>query len=274
MNNNISSALAIYNNNNNNNNNNNSYQYQQYTSTSSGVDYEPVILVRTRSNSIFSNSSNDDECDYDVMSVAAINSHYTQYDDWTQYGILPSPSDLNELRETCCSLCGKDDESALHYKYFSGCTPESEQLGYNICFLCKFKFELVLKKRADPIWDLLDNKSVTYFWAPRTRRDPLTNQRIYSGPFTYEKWRPVSNYVSYMTDSTKGYPGKENTPFIFCLLENQYQESISKLISVVDILKSNYNACKRGTYDTTYDPNIDDPINTLELPLDAKIVLH
>ena len=274
MNNNISSALAIYNNNNNNNNNNNSYQHQQYTSTSSGVDYEPVILVRSRSNSIFSNSSNDDECDYDVMSLAATNYHYTQYDDWTKYGILPNPSDLNELRETCCSLCGKDDESALHYKYFSGCTPESEQLGYNICFLCKFKFELVLKKRADPIWDLLDNKSVTYFWAPRTRRDPLTNQRIYSGPFTYEKWRPVSNYVSYMTDSTKGYPGLENTPFIFCSLENLYEPNVSKLISIIDILKSNYNACKTGIYDTAYDPNIDDPITTLELPPDAKINLR
>ena len=275
MNNNISSALAIYNNNNN-NNNSDQYQHRQYgstNSTNSSINYEPVILVRTRSNSIFSNSSNDDECDYDVMSVAT-NSHYTQYDDWTQYRILPSPKQLNELRETCCSLCGKDDESALHYKYFSGCTPESEQLGYNICFFCKFKFELVLKKRAEPIWDLLDNKSVTYFWAPRTRRDPLTNQRIYSGPFTYEKWRPVSTYVSYMTDNTKGYPGIENTPFIFCSLENLYEPSVSKLISVIDILKSNYNACKTGLYNTSYDPNIDDPVNTLELPPDAKINLR
>jgi hypothetical protein len=272
LNNNISSALAIYNNNN--NNNNNSYQRRQYSTTSGGIDYEPVILVRSRSNSIFSNSSNDDECDYDVMSLAATNSHYTQYDDWTQYGILPNPEELNELRETCCSLCGKDEQNALHYKYFSGCTPESEQLGYNICFFCKFKFELVIKKRAELIWDLLDNKSVTYFWAPRTRRDPLTNQRIYSGPFTYEKWRPVSNYVSYMTDSTKGYPGLENTPFIFCSLENLYEPNVSKLIPIVDILKSNYNACKTGLYDTSYDPNIDDPINTLELPPDAKINLR
>jgi hypothetical protein len=124
------------------------------------------------------------------------------------------------------------------------------------------------------IWDLLDNKNVTYFWAPRTRRDPDTNQRIYSGPFTYEKWRPLSNYVSYMTDSTKGYPGVEDTPFIFCSLENQYEENVSKLIPVFDILKSNYNACKSGIYDTTYDPNLDDPINTLELPPDAKITLH
>ena len=120
------------------------------------------------------------------------------------------------------------------------------------------------------IWDLLDNKNVKYFWAPRTRRDPDTSQRIYTGPFTYEKWRPVSNYVSYMTDSTKGYPGVENTPFIFCSIE----QSISKLIPVFDILKSNYNACINGNYDTEYDPNVDDPINTLELSPDAKIILR
>jgi hypothetical protein len=53
-----------------------------------------------------------------------------------------------------------------------------------------------------------------------------------------------------------------------------YEDNINKLISASDILKSNYNACKHGLYDTSYDPNIDDPINTLELPIDAKIVLH
>jgi hypothetical protein len=77
-----------------------------------------------------------------------------------------------------------------------------------------------------------------------------------------------------MTDSTKGYPGLENTPFIFCSLENLYEPSVSKLIPIVDILRSNYTACKTGIYDTTYDPNIDDPINTLELPPDAKIKLR
>ncbi len=248
----------------------------------SNIDYEPVMLVRTRSNSICSNTQNDDEYDYDITPVST-NSHLTEYlnryetyehSDWIQYGILPSPKNFNTLNTYCCSLCGKEDQNALHYNYYSGCTHESEKMGYNVCSSCQFKFELVIRKRAELIWDLIDNKNVTYFWAPRTRRDPVTNQRIYNGPYTYEKWRPLSNYVSYMTDSTKGYPGKENTPFIFCLLENQYEESISKLISVVDILKSNYNACKRGTYDTTYDPNIDDPINTLELPPDAKIILH
>lgn len=48
---------------------------------------------------------------------------------------------------------------------------------------------------------------------------------------------------------------------------------ITKLISVSDILKSNYNACKNGFFDPSYDPNDDDPINTLELSDDAKIVL-
>ena len=234
------------------------------------------MLVRTRSNSIFSNSSNDEECGYDVMSIAN-NSHSTQHSqhyDWTQYGILPSPKELNELHETYCSLCGKEDESIFHYKYFSGCTPESQQLGYNICLVCKFKFQLVIKKRAETIWDLLDNSNVTYFWAPRTRRDLITNQRIYQGPYTYEKWSALSNYVSYMTDNTKGYPAIENMPFIFCSIETTYEQSVSKLISIIDILKSNYNACKSGIYDTTYDPNIDDPINTLELPPDAKINLR
>jgi hypothetical protein len=237
------------------------------------VEYEPVMLVRTRSNSIYSNSSTDDDyCEYDVMSVEN-NSHLTQYSDWIQYGILPNPKDLNELYETCCSLCGKEDESELHYKFFTGTTQECVNFGYNICFLCKFKFELVLKKRAEPIWDLLDNTNVPYLWAPRTRRDPVTNQRIYDGAYTYEKWRPVSKYVSFMKDSTRGYPGVENTPFIFCSIENPYEASISKFISVIDILKSNYNACKSGLYDTTYNPNDHDPINTLILSSDAKIKL-
>lgn len=243
------------------------------------------MLVRTRSNSIFSNHTNDgdDDYEYDITPVST-NSHLMQYlnryetyeySEWIEYGILPSPKNFDNLSESICSLCGKEDQNAMHYKYFSGCTPESERLGYNICCLCKIKFELVIKSRAEVIWDLLDNKNIKYFWAPRTRRDPVTTQRIYHGPYTYDKWRPISNYVSYMTDSTKGYPGVENTPFIFCSMENQYeQQNISKLIPIVDILKSNYNACINGKYDTTYDPNIDDPINTLELPPDAKIILN
>jgi hypothetical protein len=246
------------------------------------IDYEPAMLVRTRSNSIFSNSSNDEDYDYDITPVS-IHSHLTQYlnryevyeySDWSQYGILPSPKNFEKLNESICSLCGKEDENALHYKYFSGCTHECEKMGFNICSLCRLKFEVVIKKRAELIWDLLDNKNIKYFWAPRTRRDTLTTQRIYHGPYTYEKWRPVSNYVSYMTDRTKGYPGAENTPFIFCSIENPYEQSVSKLIPVVDILKSNYNACLTGTYDTTYDPNIDDPINTLQVSADAKIILR
>lgn len=241
------------------------------------------MLVRTRSNSICSNITNDEDgYEYDITPVST-NSHLTQYlnryeiyeyGEWNQYGILPSPKKFDTLSDCLCSLCGKEDENVLHYKYFSGCTHESERMGFNICSLCKFKFELVIKKRAEMIWDLLDNKNVKYVWAPRTRRDPVTNQRIYSGPFTYEKWRPVSNYVSYMTDSTKGYPGVENTPFIFCSFENYYEQNISKLIPIIDIFKSNYNACRCGTYDTSYDPNLDDPINTLNLSPDAKIILR
>jgi hypothetical protein len=240
------------------------------------------MLVRTRSNSICSNTPNDDDdYEYDITPVST-NSHLTQYlnryetyeySEWNQYGILPSPKKFDTLCEYLCSLCGKEDQNVLHYKYFSGCTHESERMGFNVCSLCKFRFEFVIKKRAEMIWDLLDNKNVNYFWAPRTRRDPVTNERIYTGPFTYEKWRPVSNYVSYMTDSTKGYPGVENTPFILCSTENQSEQNISKLIPVFDILKSNYNACRYGTYDTTYDPNLDDPINTLKLDLDDKIIL-
>jgi len=246
------------------------------------IDYEPVMLVRMRSNSIFSNTSNDDDYEYDITPVS-MNSHLTQYmnrhetyeySEWNHYGILPSPKYFDKLNETICSLCGKDDQNALHYKYFSGCTCESEKLGFNICCSCKMKFDLVIKKRAELIWDLLANKNITYVWAPRTRRDPLTNQRIYHGSYTYEKWQPMSTYVSYMTDNTKGCPGVENTPFILCSTENPYEQTITKLIPVIDILKSNYNACVTGKYDTSYDPNIDDPVNTLELPPDAKIFLY
>jgi hypothetical protein len=240
------------------------------------------MLIRSRSVSICSNTSNDDDYDYDITPIS-IDSRFTQYSnrneiyeysEWKQYGILPSPKNFNTLNESICSLCGKDDENSLYYKYFSGFTHESEKLGFNICLICKMKFDVVIKKRAEMIWDLLlDNKNITYVWAPRTRRDAITNQRIYHGPYTYEKWKPISNYVTYMTDSTKGYPGKENTPFIFCSTENPYEECISKLIPVVDILKSNYNACKFGKFDTSYNPNIDDPINTLNLSPDDKIML-
>lgn len=251
--------------------------------SSQNIDYEPVMLVRTRSNSIFSNSSNDDDYDYDITPVS-MNSHLTQYlnrneiyeySDWNQYGVLPSPKYFDKLNVNLCNLCGKEDENVVHYKYFSGYTNESEKLGFNMCFLCKNKFEFTIKKRAELIWDLLDNQNIKYFWAPRTRRDSVTNERIYHGCYTYDKWRPISNYVSYMTDNTKGYPGVENTPFILCsTIENMYQQSVvSKLIPIVDILKSNYDACKSGKYDTTYDPNLHDPVNTLYLPSDAKINL-
>jgi len=242
-------------------------------------EYVPVMVIRTRSNSIF--SSEDEITTHDLMSVTNnnnIDNHLNNsdayaYNDWNQYGILPSPARLVMFNPSLCHLCGTVDDEIVHHEYYIGCNHDN--LGYNYCPHCKNKFELVIKKRAEPIWDLLDPiKAQQYFWAPRTRRDPITNQRIYRGPYKYDKWKAVSNYVSYITDNTKSYIGIKNTPFIYCIMINIYEDDINKLISLSDILKSNYNACKNGVYDTLYDPNIDDPINTLELPIDAKIVLH
>ena len=219
------------------------------------------MVIRTRSNSIF--SSEDEITTHDLMSIANDNmekylNNCDTYDDWNRYRILPSPARLVMFHPSLCHLCGTVDDN----------------LGYNYCQNCKDRFDIVIKKRAEPIWDLLDEKKTHYFWAPRTRRDPNTNQRIYTGPYKYDKWIAISTYVSYITDNTKSYIGIKNTPFIYCEIISDDFANVNKLISLSDILKSNYNACKDGVYDTSYDPNIDDPINTLELSVDSKIVLH
>ena len=189
-----------------------------------------------------------------------------------RYGILPSPARLVTFNPVLCHLCGVVDDDIEHYEYYTGCG--YELFGYNHCLNCKCKFDIVIKKRAESIWDLLNPLNTLYFWAPRTRRDPTTKERIYRGPYKYDKWKAVSTYVSYITDNTKSYTGIQNTPFIYCIMINPYEDNINKLISLSDILKSNYNACKDGVYDPTYDPNDDDPINSLDISSDAKIVLH
>jgi uncharacterized CHY-type Zn-finger protein len=238
-------------------------------------EYVPVMVIRTRSNSIF--SSEDEITTHDLMSITNDNmenylNNSDAYNDWNRYRILPSPTSLAIFNPSLCHLCGIVDDDVTHHEYYTGCSEDN--LGYNYCPNCKDKFELVIKKRAETIWDLLDPIKIHYFWAPRTRRNPITNQRIYSGPYKYDKWKAVSTYVSYITDNTKSYIGIQNTPFIYCIMISQYEDSINKLISLSDILKSNYNACKDGIYDPTYDPNIDDPINSLDISPDAKIVLH
>ena len=193
------------------------------------------------------------------------------YTDWNVRGILPSPMRLVMFRPSMCQLCGVIDESIGHSQFYAGHV--YEHTGFNYCNHCKDKFFSALKVRAEPIWELLQDETLRDFWAPRTRRDPVTNERLYSGKYKYEKWRAVSRYVSYSIDNTKGIPGVENAPFIYCEMNDAIVGEISKSIPVSDILKSNYNACKNGFFDPSYDPNDDDPINTLELADDAKIVL-
>ena len=193
------------------------------------------------------------------------------YTDWNVRGILPSPMRLVMFRPSMCQLCGVIDESIGHSQFYAGHV--YEHTGFNYCHHCKDKFFSALKARAEPIWELLQDETLRDFWAPRTRRDPVTNERLYSGKYKYEKWRAVSRYVSYSIDNTKGMPGIENAPFICCEMNDAIVGEISKSIPVSDILKSNYNACKNGFFDPSYDPNDDDPINTLELADDAKIVL-
>jgi hypothetical protein len=193
------------------------------------------------------------------------------YADWNVRGILPSPMRLVMFRPSMCQLCGVIDESIGHSQFYTGHV--YEHTGFNFCSHCKDKFFSALKARAEPIWELLQHETLRDFWAPRTRRDPVTNERLYSGKYKYEKWRAVSRYVSYSIDNTKGIPGVENAPFIYCEMNDAIVGEISKSIPVSDILKSNYNACKNGFFDPSYDPNDDDPINTLQLADYAKIVL-
>ena len=193
------------------------------------------------------------------------------YADWNVRGILPSPMRLVMFRPSMCQLCGVVDANVEHSQFYSGYV--YEHAGFNYCFHCKDKFFGALKARAEPIWELLQHETLREFWAPRTRRDPVTSERLYSGKYKYEKWRAVSRHVSYSIDNTKGVPGIENAPFIYCEMNDAIVGEISKSIPVSDILKSNYNACKNGFFDPSYDPNDDDPINTLELADDAKIVL-
>ena len=192
------------------------------------------------------------------------------YTDWNVRGILPSPMRLVMFRPSMCQLCGVIDESIGHSQFYAGHV--YEHTGFNYCHHCKDKFFSALKARAEPIWELLQDETLRDFWAPRTRRDPVTNERLYSGKYKYEKWRAVSRYVSYSIDNTKGTPGVENAPFIYCEMNDAIVGEISKSIPVSDIFKSNYNACKNGFFDPSYDPNDDDPINTLQLADDAKIV--
>ena len=193
------------------------------------------------------------------------------YADWNVRGILPSPMRLVMFRPSMCQLCGVVDADIEHSQFYSGYV--YEHAGFNYCFHCKDKFFGALKARAEPIWELLQCETLREFWAPRTRRDPDTNERLYSGKYKYEKWRAVSRYVSHSIDNTKGIPGVENAPFIYCEMNDAIVGYISKSIPVSDILKSNYNACRNGFFDPSYDPNDDDPINTLELADGAKIVL-
>ena len=193
------------------------------------------------------------------------------YADWNVRGILPSPMRLVMFRPSMCQLCGVVDADVEHSQFYSGYV--YEHAGFNYCSHCKDKFFSALKARAEPIWELLQCDKVREFWGPRTRRDPVTNERLYSGKYKYEKWRAISKYVSRSVDNTKGMPGIENAPFICCEMNDAIVGEISKSIPVSDILKSNYNACKNGFFDPSYDPNDDDPINTLELADDAKIVL-
>ena len=197
--------------------------------------------------------------------------HDWLYADWNVRGILPSPMRLVMFRPSMCQLCGVVDANVEHSQFYSGYV--YEHAGFNYCFHCKDKFFGALKARAEPIWELLQHETLREFWAPRTRRDPVTSERLYSGKYKYEKWRAVSRHVSYSIDNTKGVPGIENAPFIYCEMNDAIVGEISKSIPVSDILKSNYNACKNGFFDPSYDPNDDDPINTLELADDAKIVL-
>jgi hypothetical protein len=192
------------------------------------------------------------------------------YADWNVRGILPSPMRLVMFRPSMCQLCGVVDAGVEHRQFYTGHIYEHE--GFNFCCHCEGKFFSTLKARAEPIWELLNSETLREFWAPRTRRDPVTNERLYHGKYKYEKWRAVSKYVSYSVDSTKGIPGKENAPFIYCEMNDVNVGGISKSIPVSDIFKSNYNACKNGFFDPSYDPNDDDPINTLQLSDDAKIV--
>ena len=96
----------------------------------------------------------------------------------------------------------------------------------------------------------------------------------FSGKYKYEKWRAISRYASHSVDNNaKGLSGVDML-FIYCDMTDSCVGEITKSISVSDILKSNYNACKNGFFDPSYDPNDDDPINTLELSDHAKISLR
>ena len=136
------------------------------------------------------------------------------YTDWNVRGILPSPMRLVMFRPSMCQLCGVVDANIGHSQFYSGYV--YEHAGFNYCFHCKDKFFGALKARAEPIWELLQCETLREFWAPRTRRDPVTNERLYSGKYKYEKWRAISKHVSYSIDNTKGMPGIENVPFIYC----------------------------------------------------------
>jgi hypothetical protein len=182
--------------------------------------------------------------------------------DWNVLRILPSPSRLVMFHSKTCNLCGKVNNDMEHFQYYTSSIYDHE--GYNVCNNCKVPLYDVLKTHCACIWNLITCDKKNEIWVHRTRRDPITNQPIQTGKYSYERWSVVSNYTHYV------YKNGTKTAYILCETINK---SISKLVAVNDILLCNYNAWNQyGVYNETYNPNEEDPMNTLILNVNACII--
>ena len=183
------------------------------------------------------------------------------YYDWNALRKLPHPSRLVMFHSKMCHLCGKTNIEMEHLQYYTTSIYDHE--GYNVCNNCKAPLYDVLKMNCVSIWYLITSNKKHEIWVHRTRRDPITNEPVQTGRYAYERWSVVSNYTHYVD--------KNGTKTAYILCETT-TKTISKLVAVNDILLCNYNAWnKSGVYNEEYNPNDEDPMNTLILNENAYI---
>jgi hypothetical protein len=139
-----------------------------------------------------------------------------------------------------CDFCQRKlGFELIHQEY----TDHNNHMGYFYCNDCKEQFYECLKRSGTrAIWHLRERNDEGYnIWVPRTRRD-ANGKRIYTGKFSYEKWRIYGWYAYTLEDKEDGVM----KPHIIC--EN---ESLSKKIPVENIFKLN------PEHDLNYNPNED-----------------
>jgi hypothetical protein len=190
---------------------------------------------------------------------------------------IPQPKRLVMISKLRCYLCGDFQKSDDDIHYESG---GDHTYGYRYCSECRPYFLDSLYKAIKPIiqfrrkyeeWLSLKDHATPhpFIWVARTRRDKY-GKRIVGGnmPYKYTKWH-IINWVAckhsfprisqedgisivYVEESGLSCEQIEDKDVVEFNLE-----SITKLVSLMDIYITNLGLLS----DPEYDPNNDDPLN-------------